>query len=133
VSAAAAQQFATSDNVILDQSAQPYVKALKAAAASDGAFLHYPRPPGIPGAMPNRRDYLNHNTGHPTPSTYLNSACDEMEAFPALAIERVAPRTKAELRLSVEHGFMSMQLTPKALRELARMCIDAAHDIEDNP
>lgn len=130
--ATATAPFATSDNVSLDQNAQPYVKALKSAAASDGAFLHYPRPPGIPGALPFMRDYLNH-IGTGTPSRYLNTAGDELSVDQFLQLNRKKGERFAGLAHHNQYGYMHMQLTPNALRELARMCIDAAHDIEVNP
>jgi hypothetical protein len=134
MSAAAAQPFATSDNITLDQNTEPYVKALKAAATSDGAFLHYPRPPGIPGAAPRHRDYLNHGSGHPTPSNYLNSACDQSSGEQTfITLHRSLTTPTASFDLHVENGYLNIKLSPAALRELARMCIDAAHDIEANP
>lgn len=136
MNAAAAQQFAASDNVSLDQDAKPYVKALKAAATSGGAFLHYPRPPGTPGSIPDKRDYLAH-IGLTTPANYLFGVGSELRLPLSLIIKlnRYSPAKTATLVVSTEDNSMNagIALKPDALRELARMCIDAAHDIEVAP
>lgn len=99
-------------------------------------FQHQPRPPGIPGSIPDKRDYLAHHAGD-KPSNFLQ-ACGTTDDLPCSLIVRVnrySPRGMATVAIATVDCAMwaSAALTPSALRELARMCIDAAHDIEANP
>ena len=99
-------------------------------------FQHQPRPPGIPGSIPDKRDYLAHHAGD-KPSNFLQ-ACGTTDDLPCSLIVRVnrySPRGMATVAIATVDCAMwaGAALTPSALRELARMCIDAAHDIEVNP
>lgn len=105
-------------------------------AAPAGYFVHAPRPPGIPGSIPDKRDYLN-LTRPSGPSNFLHAvgSQDLMPVTLVVTLQRYSPRKLATLRISTEDFSMDAgaSLTPAALHELARMCIDAAHDIEAKP
>lgn len=99
-----------------------------------GFFAHQPRKPGIPGAAPAHRDYLNHSrlfgpgAALPAQGIPQRGVNDEL----VVRLERNSPATRATLCISTTNGSMNAMagLDPNSLRELARMCIDAAHDIE---
>ncbi len=116
-------------------SVHPYAKALKATAASESAFMHIPRPPGIPGSIPNKRDYLAHMS-LTTPANYLFGVGSDPRLPLSLIVRlnRHSPARTATLVVATEDSSLnaSIALKADALRELARMCIDAAHDIEVN-
>lgn len=106
-----------------------------AAIAPSATFTHQPRPPGIPGSIPDKRDYLNHHSLGVADycAGYGIDALTDLTLF--VQVNRYSPCKLGTVRIATECGSMSAQirLTPNSLRELARMCIDAAHDIEVNP
>jgi hypothetical protein len=95
------------------------------------AFIHIPRPPGVPGMDTSVRQYL-HYVGDRVTDNCLHAGTPA-NTFPLLTLSRRLGNTKVALGLLTLDATMKINLHASTLRELARMCIDAAHDVETNP
>lgn len=101
------------------------------APTHQGPWTHTPRRPREP--QPGHEDQHWFDSAR----NYIVSTALTPYSDDGARVMRWATRDVANLRLNVETGTMSaelsMDLTPAALRELAQRLLDAAHDIDTHP